>query len=224
MPHLICQYYASSATILAKSVHNCGETMVPRSARPKYFVARSLHRNLEPRSEMPSLPNPCSLADRGTHAAARLVVDAVQQREEFDTCQPQTGSPARRRRPSSLAPAGRLGPDHAPPSPTRRPPPTGAPPRPTRPCAADAAEKPAGAAPDDKSATAPAKVNPLVGLAVFSSDGSKLGNRAERQLRPRRQGQRPSISRPAASSASAASWSPFPRASSPRPATTSSSA
>ena len=27
----------------------------------------------------------------------------------------------------------------------------------------------------DKSATAPAKVNPLVGLAVFSSDGSKIG-------------------------------------------------
>ena len=32
--------------------------------------------------------------------------------------------------------------------------------------------------PGDKSATAPAKVNPLVGLAVFSSDGSKLGHRA----------------------------------------------
>jgi hypothetical protein len=29
--------------------------------------------------------------------------------------------------------------------------------------------------PGDKSATSPAKVNPLVGLAVFSSDGSKLG-------------------------------------------------
>jgi hypothetical protein len=28
----------------------------------------------------------------------------------------------------------------------------------------------------DKSATAPAKVNPLVGLAVFSSDGNKLGS------------------------------------------------
>jgi hypothetical protein len=29
--------------------------------------------------------------------------------------------------------------------------------------------------PMDKSATAPAKVNPLVGLAVFSADGSKMG-------------------------------------------------
>ena len=29
--------------------------------------------------------------------------------------------------------------------------------------------------PTDKSATAPAKANPLIGLAVFSSDGSKLG-------------------------------------------------
>jgi len=29
--------------------------------------------------------------------------------------------------------------------------------------------------PTDKSATAPAKVNPLIGLAVFSADGSKLG-------------------------------------------------
>ena len=27
----------------------------------------------------------------------------------------------------------------------------------------------------DKSATAPGNVNPLVGLAVFSSDGSKMG-------------------------------------------------
>ena len=27
----------------------------------------------------------------------------------------------------------------------------------------------------DRSVTAPAKVNPLVGLAVFSSDGSKMG-------------------------------------------------
>ncbi len=32
------------------------------------------------------------------------------------------------------------------------------------------------ARPDDKSATSPAKVNPLVGLAVFSSDGSRLGS------------------------------------------------
>jgi sporulation protein YlmC with PRC-barrel domain len=30
--------------------------------------------------------------------------------------------------------------------------------------------------PTDKSATAPAKTNPLIGLAVFSSDGSKLGS------------------------------------------------
>ena len=29
--------------------------------------------------------------------------------------------------------------------------------------------------PTDRSATAPVKVNPLIGLAVFSSDGSKLG-------------------------------------------------
>ncbi len=44
----------------------------------------------------------------------------------------------------------------------------------TRP--ADPAEKPAlTPRTGDKSATAPAKVNPLVGLAIFSSDGSKLG-------------------------------------------------
>jgi hypothetical protein len=44
----------------------------------------------------------------------------------------------------------------------------------TRP--ADPAEKPAVAPRSgDKSATAPAKVNPLVGLTVFSSDGNKLG-------------------------------------------------
>jgi len=29
--------------------------------------------------------------------------------------------------------------------------------------------------PNDKSATAPAKANPLIGLAVFSSDGNRLG-------------------------------------------------
>ena len=28
----------------------------------------------------------------------------------------------------------------------------------------------------DKSVTAPAKANPMIGLAVFSSDGTKLGN------------------------------------------------
>ena len=40
----------------------------------------------------------------------------------------------------------------------------------------DPAEKPAlTPRSGDKSATAPAKVNPLVGLAIFSSDGSKLG-------------------------------------------------
>jgi PRC-barrel domain protein len=44
----------------------------------------------------------------------------------------------------------------------------------TRP--ADPAEKPAMAPRSgDKSATSPARVNPLVGLAIFSSDGSKLG-------------------------------------------------
>jgi hypothetical protein len=31
------------------------------------------------------------------------------------------------------------------------------------------------ARPTDKSATAPAKINPLVGLAVFSADGNKMG-------------------------------------------------
>ena len=45
----------------------------------------------------------------------------------------------------------------------------------TRP--ADPADKPAiGPRSGDKSVTAPAKVNPLIGLAVFSSDGSKLGS------------------------------------------------
>src|SRR5688500_624399 len=36
------------------------------------------------------------------------------------------------------------------------------------------AQKPAPI-PNDKSATSPAQTNPLIGLAVFSSDGSKLG-------------------------------------------------
>ena len=41
----------------------------------------------------------------------------------------------------------------------------------------DPVEKPAIAPRSgDKAATAPAKVNPLIGLAVFSSDGSKLGS------------------------------------------------
>jgi hypothetical protein len=45
----------------------------------------------------------------------------------------------------------------------------------TRP--ADPAEKPVMAPRQgDKSVTAPVKVNPLIGLAVFSSDGSKLGS------------------------------------------------
>jgi PRC-barrel domain protein len=59
------------------------------------------------------------------------------------------------------------------PSPTV-PPPT-APPPATRP---DPAPTPPSAMPPrtpDKSATAPAKVNPMIGLAVFSSDGSKMG-------------------------------------------------
>jgi hypothetical protein len=38
-----------------------------------------------------------------------------------------------------------------------------------------AAQKPAPT-PGDKSATAPAKADPLMGLSVFSSDGSKLGS------------------------------------------------
>jgi hypothetical protein len=37
------------------------------------------------------------------------------------------------------------------------------------------AQKPAPV-PGDKSAASPAKTNPLIGLVVFSSDGSKLGN------------------------------------------------
>ena len=37
------------------------------------------------------------------------------------------------------------------------------------------ADPPVVARPSDKSATAPAKVNPLIGLAVFSSDGNKMG-------------------------------------------------
>jgi PRC-barrel domain protein len=56
------------------------------------------------------------------------------------------------------------------------------PPSPTTPPAAKPepaplppAQKPAPR-PDDKSATNPAKANPLVGLAVFSSDGTKMGN------------------------------------------------
>ena len=83
----------------------------------------------------------------------------------------QTGSSARRGRGSrGHAAAGSLRADRrhravpdAPPAgrqarSPRRLPPTAVPPRPA-----------------DKSATAPAKVNPLVGLAVFSSDGSKMG-------------------------------------------------
>ena len=39
------------------------------------------------------------------------------------------------------------------------------------------AQKPATTPrPNDKSATAPAKANPMIGLAVFSSDGNKLGS------------------------------------------------
>ena len=54
----------------------------------------------------------------------------------------------------------------------------------------DPAEKPAMTPrTGDKSVTAPAKVNPLIGLAVFSSDGSKLGTVHSVSAEPRRQGQ-----------------------------------
>jgi hypothetical protein len=55
-----------------------------------------------------------------------------------------------------------------PPSPTSPPAATKPDPAPTPP-AATAPRSP------DKSATAPAKANPLIGLSVFSSDGSKMG-------------------------------------------------
>jgi hypothetical protein len=58
---------------------------------------------------------------------------------------------------------------------------TAPPPSPTAPPASrpDPAPMPPAAKPaprpDDKSATNPAKVNPLLGLSVFSSDGTKMG-------------------------------------------------
>jgi hypothetical protein len=63
--------------------------------------------------------------------------------------------------PSPSSPPAATTPDPAPMPPASRP---------TAP-----AEKPTLTRPGDKSVTAPAKVNPLIGLSVFSSDGSKLG-------------------------------------------------
>ncbi|KAB2917944.1 MAG: PRC-barrel domain containing protein [Hyphomicrobiaceae bacterium] len=67
----------------------------------------------------------------------------------------------------------------SPPPTTTAPPASSRPESPTTPPAAkpsDPMTKPAAPATSpDKSATAPAKVNPLIGLAVFSSDGTKLG-------------------------------------------------
>jgi PRC-barrel domain len=65
-----------------------------------------------------------------------------------------------------------------PPSPTSPPAATTPDPAPMPPASRPTAppEKPAlTPRPSDKSVTAPAKANPLIGLAVFSSDGSKLG-------------------------------------------------
>jgi multidrug efflux pump subunit AcrA (membrane-fusion protein) len=65
--------------------------------------------------------------------------------------------------PSPTSPPAATTPDPAPMPPASRP---------TAP-----AEKPAlTPRPGDKSVTAPAKVNPLIGLSVFSSDGNKLGS------------------------------------------------
>jgi sporulation protein YlmC with PRC-barrel domain len=62
-----------------------------------------------------------------------------------------------------------------PPSPTPSAPPAATQPAPTPPPAARPSTEPMSpAARPDKSATAP-KANPLIGLAVFSSDGSRLG-------------------------------------------------
>jgi hypothetical protein len=59
------------------------------------------------------------------------------------------------------------------------PPPTTPPPSATKPDAAPTpmppATRPTPPAPSNRSTTAPGKANPLVGLAVFSADGSKLG-------------------------------------------------
>jgi hypothetical protein len=62
---------------------------------------------------------------------------------------------------------------------TQPPPATTPPPSATKPDATPnpmpPATRPTPPAPNNKSATAPAKANSLVGMAVFSADGSKLG-------------------------------------------------
>ena len=62
----------------------------------------------------------------------------------------------------------------SPPSPTPSAPPAATQPAPTPPAARPSTDMSPTARPSDKSATAP-KAHPLIGLAVFSSDGSRLG-------------------------------------------------
>ena len=54
-------------------------------------------------------------------------------------------------------------------------PPSSAPPAATKPTPAPMPQTPPAQRPSDKSAASPTKANPLIGLSVFSSDGSKMG-------------------------------------------------
>ena len=103
-----------------------------------------------------------------------------------------------------------------PPSPTS--PPAATPPTATPP-AAKPTPAPTPATPARPSAQAPAKTNPLIGLSVFSSDGSRLGSVQSVNAEP--DGKVKAIHiKSGGSLVLAARWSRFPRASLPAQVTT----